>query len=494
MKHKYLDELLNTVDVVTTVGDLHIDVEGIHNDSRKIGKNDCFVAIKGFQQDGLDYVTHALKNGANAIVAQQELPENLKEQVDAGRCTWVQVRDDRTALSRMAAAFYDNPSDRMVTVGITGTNGKTTVMSLIAAIFNEEQTATIGTLGMKAPGISRKPGLTTPEIIDIFDFLSAATAAGCRYLVMETSSVALKLHRVEDLAFDQAIFTNFTGDHLDFHITMEDYFESKMLLFQKLRPHGKAIINLDDPRAGDIISGPTSDYITYGFAETANVRPLNYNLTLDGIQAELQTPNGTLNIESRLLGRINLLNILAAVSAGVTQGIPFSAIASAVKGFKTVKGRLDIAYKGDFTVLIDYAHTDEALASLLRSLREITKKRIIVVFGAGGSRDKTKRPRMGAAVSRYADLAIVTSDNPRKEEPQAIIDDVLAGFSSGQAQHLVQIHREQAIAMAINEAKKDDLVVIAGKGHEDYQIFKDKTIHFDDYEMVRKYTGSNKNG
>ena len=483
---KTLNELLRDVDIIDASGNLEIGVAGLTNDSRKVEKNNCFVAIKGFKQDGIEYVEDALKKGANSIVSQHKYMP-LKEYRNI---TWVQVKNDRYAFSKMAARFYNNVSDTLYTIGVTGTNGKTTVTALVGAILEREAgTIRIGTLGMSFGDTLRKTGLTTPEPTDVFRFLSEVCGQGAENLVMEVSSVALRLYRVEDIKFSQGIFTTFSGDHLDFHKTMEDYLESKMLLFKKLQLHDWAVINFDDPHAHKIIEQLDCKYLTYGFSEDADVRPLKYKCSLTDfptIQAQLQTPRGKLEIRSSLLGRINLSNIMAAVTSTIIKGVSFENIAAAVENFKPVKGRLDIAYKNDFSVLIDYAHTDEALEALLQSLRDIVVGRIIVVFGAGGSRDKTKRPRMGNAASKNADFVVVTSDNPRKEDPQSIINDILEGFEPAFKDFIVEIDREKAIKKALKMAARGDLVVVAGKGHEDYQVFKDKTIHFDDYEVVQK--------
>ncbi|MCP4219710.1 MAG: UDP-N-acetylmuramyl-tripeptide synthetase, partial [bacterium] len=265
-----------------------------------------------------------------------------------------------------------------------------------------------------------------------------------------------------------------------------EYLESKILLFNKLQVNDWAVINIDDPSAYRIIENLTCKYLTYGFSEDADVRPLKYTCTINGIRAGLRTPMGELNLESPLIGRINLSNIMAAVTSGIIKGISFENIAGAVKAFTPIKGRLDFAYRGEFSVLIDYAHTDRALEALLQSLRELTPGRLIVVFGAGGDRDKTKRPRMGAAASRNADFVVVTSDNPRSEEPLEILDDIVKGFEPEFKDYMVEVDREKAIGEALAKARKGDLVAVAGKGHEDYQIFKDGTIHFDDYEVVQK--------
>lgn len=478
---KTLKELLRDVDIFSAAGNLEKGVTGVTNDSRKVEKNNCFAAIKGYKQDGLEYVEDAVKKGANSIVSRYKPGKEYRN------VTWVQVKNDRCAFSKMAARFYDNVSDNLYAIGVTGTNGKTTVTALVCAILEREAgTVQIGTLGMSFGETSRETQLTTPEPTDIFKFLYRACDQGAKNLVMEVSSVALRLYRVEDIKFSQGIFTSFSGDHLDFHKTMEDYLESKIVLFKKLQPNDRAVINIDDPHAFKIIEQLNCKYLTYGFSKDADVRPLEYKCSISGIQALLETPGGELKIRSSLLGRINLLNIMAAVTSAIIKGISFENIAAAVEEFKPIKGRLDFAYKNDFFVLIDYAHTDKALESLLQSLKEIAAGRIIVVFGAGGSRDKTKRPRMGKAASIIADFVVVTSDNPRKEEPEAIIEDIMEGFDPAFKDFIIEIEREKAIKKALNMAAKGDLVVVAGKGHEDYQIFKDKTIHFDDYEVVRK--------
>ncbi|MCP4157396.1 MAG: UDP-N-acetylmuramoyl-L-alanyl-D-glutamate--2,6-diaminopimelate ligase, partial [bacterium] len=355
-----------------------------------------------------------------------------------------------------------------------------------AILEQQAKTALIGTLGMSCGDITRNTSLTTPEPTDIFEFLTLVYQQGCENLVMEVSSVALRLNRVEDITFSQAIFTTFSGDHLDFHKTMDDYLESKILLFNRLKTDDWAVINIDDPNAYKIIEHLNCKYLTYGFSEEADVKPLKYKCTTSGIKATIHTPMGDLDIKASLIGRVNLLNILAAVTSALIKNVSFKDIAAAIAGHKPVKGRLDFAYKKDFSVLIDYAHTDKALETLLQSMREIVRAKLIVVFGAGGGRDKSKRPRMGDVASKNADVVIITSDNPRYEDPAAIIDDVVTGIVPGFKDYIVETDRKKAIERALDMAQKGDLVAVAGKGHEDYQIFKDKTIHFDDYEVVRE--------
>jgi len=483
----YLDELLKGVSVIANSGNLHREVSGIQPDSRKIKRNNCFVAIKGFNENGMKYVGDAIAHGANSVVFETDEEDTLPELPYVIR--WVHVASARKALSKMAANFYgyNRISASLYAVGITGTNGKTTVMSLIRDIFNQEaKTASIGTLGMYFQGKVTKTTLTTPEAMHIFEFLSHVHKQGCRSLVMEASSVGLQLHRLEDIHFSQGIFTNFSGDHLDFHQTMENYLDAKMILFKKLSMEDWAVINVDDPSADRIFEHLNCKYLTYGFSQTADIRPRKYKFSLEGIQATLETPKGDLTIKSVLLGRVNLANIMAAVTSAIIKGISLETISRTIREFKPVKGRLDLAYKKEFSVLVDYAHTDQALEGLLQSLQELAPKKIILVFGAGGSKDKTKRPRMGNAASRYADSIIVTNDNPRKDEPKDIVNEIIRGFVPGFKQYEVELDRKKAIAKALHMAGPGDLVVIAGKGHENYQIFKDKTIHFDDYEVVQE--------
>lgn len=480
----YLDELLKDVEIVSSSENLHVEVTGVHMDSRRIQPKNCFVAVRGFKENGLIYMGDAIANGANSIVFESEQDDTFPEIPLTVK--WIQVKNARLVLSRMAAAFYRHISDSLVVVGVTGTNGKTTIVSLIHAIFSREfNTAKIGTLGMFYHEKTEKTRLTTPESVDIFSFLSRVHQQGCSHLVMEVSSVALKLQRVEDICFSQGIFTNLSGDHLDFHRTMEDYLASKILLFKKLGLEDWAIINIDDPAAFIILDQLECKYLTYGFSENADIRPLKYKFSLEGIQATLRTPKGNIEIRSRLIGRVNLLNIMAAVSSAVIRGISFENIVGALSDFSAVKGRLDVVYRGKFSVLIDYAHSDKALESLLQSLREIVTNKIILVFGAGGSRDKSKRPRMGNVASQNADFVMVTSDNPRDEKPIDIINQIIQGFEPGFKHFKVEVDRKKAIGKALRMAGSGDLVVVAGKGHEDYQIFKDRTIHFDDYEEVQ---------
>lgn len=479
---KYLDELILPHDILAIRGNTHIAVAGVEFDSRKIEKDYCYVAIKGFVRDGVDFVAQAMANGANAVVSVHPPSNKFPHLI------WVQVKNDRRVLSQMASRFFDNPSQKLKVIGVTGTNGKTTTVGLIQTLLNSTvKTAAIGTLNMNFPGgYNQKTKLTTPEAPELFAFMAEAVKAGCQNLVMEVSSAALSLLRVEDIGFAQAVFTQFSGDHLDFHQTMENYFEAKLSLFKKLGAEHWAIINNDDPMGERIIKELNCRYVTFGFSEQADIRPLKYHFSLDGIKALLQTPRGKMEIQSRLLGRFNLLNIMAAVSSALVNDMALEKISAGLSEFIPVKGRVNIAHAGDFLVVVDYAHTDDALENLLTAFREISQGKLILVFGAGGCRDKTKRPRMGRVAAKFADWVIVTSDNPRQDDPQTIISEIVAGFGEGFRNFSSEIDRKKAIEKALDMAAPGDVVLIAGKGHEDYQIFKDQTVHFDDFEVVNE--------
>jgi UDP-N-acetylmuramoyl-L-alanyl-D-glutamate--2,6-diaminopimelate ligase len=320
--------------------------------------------------------------------------------------------------------------------------------------------------------------------------MAEAEQEGCRNLVMEVSSASLSMFRVEDIEFSQGVFTSFSGDHLDFHQTMENYFEAKLSLFRRLAVNSWAIINVDDPSGPAIVRELNCKYISYGFSPTADVRPLKFDFSLSGIKAQLQTPRGKLEVESPLVGRFNLFNIMAAVASSLVSGVSPSHIFAGLKDFCQVKGRMEIVHSGDFHVIVDFAHTDDALANLLGTIRNLAGPgRIILVFGAGGDRDKSKRPRMGRVAAAGADYLFLTSDNPREEDPAAILEEIRAGIPAGFNAFEMEADRERAIGKAMRRACPGDFVVLAGKGHEEYQILKSGTIRFSDAEVVRKLLG-----
>lgn len=479
-----IKELLAGIEAIEVNGTLDTYITGITHDSRSVSDGYCFIAISGFRDDGNRYIEDAVEKGAKLVISESA-PAIRQEGV-----TWVRLKNIRKAFSTISLNFYGNPLKDKYVVGVTGTNGKTTVVALIEAIFNKTgKTVKFGTLGAWCGSNGKKASLTTPEALDVYKFLADECKGNFENVVMEVSSVALELERVAGIEFSQAIFTNLSGDHLDFHNDMDNYFDSKLSLFRSLSPDKWAIINIDDIKGNTIIDMIDSKYITYGFSNEADVRPLSFELSSKGIKAVISTPGGDLRIKCSLVGRINLLNILAAAASSIVKNINFDVIASALEEFTNVKGRLDIVYENDFTIMIDYAHTDNALENLLGSVKELNFRKILLVFGAGGSRDITKRPRMGAVAAKYADEVIVTSDNPRDEDPALIIEQIVSGFPEEFSSYQVEPDRERGIAAAINNAEKGDIVIIAGKGHEDYQILGKKVIHFDDYEVVAGITG-----
>ena len=482
---KPIKRLLNESEIVAIRGDPELTVEGLELNSQRIQKGWCFVAIKGFRRDGIEFVREAVANGANSVISIHPPPADLRD------ITWIQVKNDRRALSQMASLFYDNPSRRMKVIGVTGTNGKTTTVSLISSILNREtKTASIGTLGMDFADRHLKVLLTTPEAVELFRFMAESEQEGCRNLVMEVSSASLSLFRVEDIEFSQGVFTSFSGDHLDFHQTMENYFEAKLSLFRKLAVNRWAIINVDDPSGPAIVRELNCKYVSYGLLPTADVRPLKFDFSLSGIKAQLQTPRGKIDIESPLVGRFNLFNIMATVASSLVSGVSPANIVAGLKDFRLVRGRMEIVHSGGFHVIVDFAHTDDALANLLGTLRNLAGSgRIILVFGAGGDRDKSKRPRMGRVAAAGADYLFLTSDNPRGENPETILEEIRSGIPAGFDAFEMEADRERAIGKALQRARPGDFVVLAGKGHEEYQILKSGTIRFSDAEVVRKLLG-----
>lgn len=479
-----IKNILEGVETITIRGPVDRLISGIFLNSSEIRDGGCFFAIAGYRDDGNRYIADAVKNGAKMVVSEREPSDNYPE------ITWVQLKNIRKAFALISLNFYKNPFKGKYVIGVTGTNGKTSVVSLIDKIFSKiSVTARLGTLGMFCGQKLSVSKLTTPELNDICRFLSEECPGDFDNIIMEVSSVALELDRVKGINFSQAIFTNLSGDHLDFHSNMDNYFKSKLSLFQNLPEDGWAIINIDDNKCREIIENINSRYLTYGFSPDADVKPVRYKLDINGIEAVLETPRGNISITSSLIGRVNLLNIMAAVASAVAGDIDPDSISNAIREVKAVRGRLDFAYKSDFSVLIDYAHTDKALESLLISVRELDFNKLILIFGAGGSRDSSKRSRMGEVASKYADIVIVTSDNPRDEDPETIINQIISGFLPGFKNYHVEVDRERGIWKGIKTAGKKDIVIVAGKGHEDYQIFKDRIIHFDDYEIVNKSIG-----
>ena len=463
------------------------DVTGIAYDSRRVKAGDVFVALRGLHADGVTYAQQAIDGGAVAVVSESApAPE--------GQGAWVTVNDARHALAVLAASLYQHPSAGMQVVGITGTNGKTTTAYLVASIFEAAniRCGVLGTVGYRIGDEVREATRTTPEAPEVQSLLREMADRGCRACVMEVSSHALALRRVDAMKFAAGVFTNLTRDHLDFHRGMEAYFQAKRRLFEMLPRDAPSLINLDDPR-GAALADTVGRPVTYAINRPADITPGPLSFSLDGLTFGVTTPRGALQIRSALVGRPNVYNILAAVSTATALGLTFDAIEGGVRALDGVPGRFQVVSspKDEMTVVVDYAHTDDALRNLLETARPLARGRLVTVFGCGGDRDRTKRPLMGAVAGRLSDLILITSDNPRSEDPQRIIEEVQRGITadnrrdSGQ-RLLAIVDRREAISKAIELARPGDLVLIAGKGHEKYQVIGGKVLPFDDVAVARE--------
>jgi len=497
-------ELLEKVDVLEVHGTRAREIEGICFDSRRCEADFLFVAVAGMKFDGHLFVPEAVRRGAKAIVYEKEIARHASY-------TSIRVRDSRRALGVLGKNFFENPSGALGLVGVTGTNGKTTVTYLLESILREagHEPGVIGTVNYRWGTKVLPASHTTPESFELQRLLAEIRSAGITHVVMEVSSHALELRRVEDCEFDLGVFMNLTQDHLDFHGTMEDYYASKKRFFTDLlagekngRRQGR-IINIDDPwgrRLAEELGA--KGLVTFGIDSIAFVQAKEAELSLGEIRAEIETPAGAFPLRAPLSGRFNLYNILAATAAAFHLGIPLSAIQRGIETAKPVPGRLEkISESGEPAVFVDYAHSEDALKRVLQNLARFRKGRIITVFGCGGDRDRGKRPLMGRAAAEQSDRVIVTSDNPRTEEPLAIIGAIEGGIDANVMKKIspeelraagagktytVVADRREAIGLAIGMASPDDIVLIAGKGHEDYQIIGTVTIPFDDRTVGRE--------
>lgn len=469
-----------------------ISISSIQYDSRKVGKEDLFVAIHGTTTDGHAFLERAIEQGAIAVVVQDDavLPDPYFLHSNVFK---IVVPDTRKALAGMAANFYGHPSEDLTVVGVTGTNGKTTTTHIIRSILEHagKKTGLIGTIAYHTGDRVVPATHTTPEALELNALLREMSAHGCRAAVMEVSSHSLALHRVEGLKFAAGVFTNLTQDHLDFHHTMDEYFQAKRKLFLSLGEDAWAVVNRDDPRGAEMIKGLTARVLTYGVVPGADVVADNITMSVGGIEMAVHHAGKTLALRSRLTGRFNVENVLAATSCAVALGIDHRTIIEAVEQMEPVRGRFEkIPMAAGWSVIIDYAHTPDALEKCLRAIRELLPKgtggRIITVFGCGGDRDRTKRPIMGSIAATLSDVAIATSDNPRTEDPEKILDEIFAGVPAASNVRRYA-DRRTAIANALEEARKGDIVLLAGKGHEDYQVIGKEKVHFDDHEEVQRW-------
>ena len=511
-------ELITPLEVLETSGDLNTEIREVSDDSRQIKKGSVFVAVKGAQFDGHAFTEQAWRQGAAGVVMEKvdvsegheaklkSLGEFKQNHRTSGPVVW--VRNSRYALGVLASQFHGNPSHHLTMVGVTGTNGKTTVTHLIKTLMEKagRPAGLLGTVGYFIGSQSFAAPHTTPGAVELQKLLGNMRDAGVNTAILEVSSHALSLDRVSGCEFDVVVFTNLTQDHLDFHTDMDEYFHAKLRLFTELvegrnKAVGKrAIINLDDGRGAQILEHTSIPAWTYGIRAESDIRASDIQLFMKGTSFKVRTPHGHLSINSRLVGEHNVYNLLAAIGVGLQFGMTPSAIETALESVENVPGRFEQINDGqDFSVVVDYAHTEDALLRLLAAAKTVKTGRIITVFGCGGDRDKGKRPKMGQAAVQHSDMVFLTSDNPRTEDPLRILHDIEAGIldipREARCEYRVIPDRREAIESAIRTARSEDLVLIAGKGHEDYQLVGTRRLDFDDRqiakEAIRRYRSPN---
>ena len=484
-----LKTLLTALKESRVSGPDSVSISNLEVDSRNVQRGTCYIAIPGVHVDGATFIDDALSKGAHAVVTERPCPETLPKNV-----AWVQVKEAHIAAGLLADAWYKHPSRHMKVVGVTGTNGKTTTTYLLQSIFKKRwmRAGLLGTI-VNDDGVNRlSAAQTTMGPLPLQEIMATMNVHGCRAMAMEVSSHALSQDRVSGVDWNAAIFTNLTQDHLDYHHTMEEYFQAKVKLFEQLanqegRKKPTAVINIDDPY-GERLANEFADRInvkTFGMSLKADFRMVPHSMTARGSDFQLEYAGKSYLVRIPLIGRFNMYNSLGALAGAVSVGISVRDAIALLAECPQVPGRMELAgSRAGYSVFVDYAHTPDALENVCKTLRELCSGRLIVVFGCGGDRDKTKRPIMGATTARIADRCIVTSDNPRSEDPQDIINDIVAGMPKGSA--VMVPDRAEAIQKAISEARKGDIVLIAGKGHERYQEFADGRIDFSDLGVARR--------
>jgi len=474
-----LSHLISNLCCIKTSGDLNIEVRGIAYDSRAVSTGFVFVCVSGYNVDGHGFIDDAVKNGAVAVVVEKEVkvPEGVSK---------VLVPNTRKALAEISSAYFGHPSRQIKLIGVTGTNGKTTTTYFIKSILEKagQKVALLGTISNIIGDKIVEAKRTTPESYDLQEMFHEMINEAVDYCVMEVSSHSLELERVAGCTFNVGIFTNLTRDHLDFHKTFENYFNSKLKMFSQSKV---AAVNVDDQYGREIVKRINIPVIGYSEKSSGDVTAENVVITSKVSTFTMKYKDQRVDISLPLPGRFNVYNALAAASACIAEGIPFQHIKEGLESVKGIPGRSEVIDSGrGFTIIIDYAHTADGLENILKTVREYAEARIITVFGCGGDRDKTKRPLMGEVSGNLSDFSIVTSDNPRTEDPEAIIEDIIPGVERSKGKYKVIVDRRSAIKEALSMAEDRDVVVIAGKGHENYQVLKDRTIHFDEREIVNE--------
>lgn len=481
-----LSQLIQPLVLKQTTGDLDIEIRGLTMDSRQVKPGDLFIAKTGFTVDGHDFIDQAIEKGASALLVKKEV---------ATKIPTVRVPDSQRAMAVLAAHFYQYPTKELKVIGVTGTNGKTTTTHLIQQIFNDldHPSGVIGTIGIKTKNHTYPSKNTTPEILDLQKGFYQMKEEGLKYAVMEVSSHALDLGRTRGIEFHIAVFTNLTQDHLDYHQTMEKYREAKGLLFSQLGnayqanpQNGQiAVLNADDPASTYFAQITPAQIVTYGIKTPADVRAENIQITSQGTAFQLHTFQGSIDVHLPLVGMFNVYNALAATAVALIEGFSLTELKESLERMKGVAGRFECVNREvPYMVLVDYSHTPDSLKNALSTIREFAEGKVICVVGCGGDRDRSKRPQMARVAEAYSDLTIVTSDNPRSEPPEKIIDDMVQGFTK--QEYVISVDRQQAIEFAIEQAKPGDVVLIAGKGHETYQEIQGVRYDFDDREVARR--------
>lgn len=485
-----LKELIDKIGAREAGGLSSIKINGVASDSRNVKEGFLFVAFKGQRQDGNNFIDEAVKRGAKVIVTQYKVPSIP---VCRGRSKYqdkiilVRVKDARKALADLAGKFYNYPSRKVKCIGVTGTNGKTTVTYLLESILRQARFScgVIGTINYHFNDKVIPAPNTTPDAAFLQSMLSEMRDSMVDYCALEVSSHSLEQERVRGIDFKYAVFTNLTSDHLDYHKNRLSYFEAKAKLFKMLNKHARAIINIDDEYGLKLAGRSDSVIVTYGIDNKADVRAYDLSLSLGGTEFRVVTQKEEFKVRTRLIGKHNVYNILSAIAVSLSEGIRKEHILDGIAKLEKVDGRLErIKGKYPFNVFVDYAHTEDALKNVLISLSKIKHRKIVLVFGCGGDRDRTKRPKMGYVASSLSDLTVITSDNPRNENPVKIMEEITSGFTK--ENFIVIEDRFAAIEKALSAAEEEDIVLIAGKGHEQYQVFKDKITYFDDRQAVKE--------
>ena len=486
---KTIGELAALVKGAEVMGSRDASITGIEHDSRKVGKGGLFVCIPGIHVDGHDFIPQVAGQGAAAILTTRDIepPEGMAV---------LKVPELNEALDAIVPFFHDYPAQSMRVIGITGTNGKTTTSYITRAILRNAgfKVGLIGTIQIMVEEETLPIHNTTPDVVELQNLLAMMRDKGMDYVVMEVSSHALDQDRVAGIEFDTAVFTNLTQDHLDYHKTLENYKLAKAKLFGLLSKVGKkqgktAVVNIDDGAGETMLANAECRHLTYAIHRAADLRAEDISVLPGGARFRLSGDFGSMDLQLRITGIFNVYNVMSAVGAALAEGISPDVIQKALQDFVSVPGRFELVNEGqDFSVIVDYAHTPDGVENVLRTARQIARRHIITVFGCGGDRDRTKRPIMGRMAAELSDTVIATSDNPRTEDPEFILGQVEEGVKEaiGGKHHECIVDRRTAIFRAVELAQKDDIVVILGKGHEDYQILKDRTIHFDDREVARE--------